>query len=152
MPIYLHEPQDIKNLSVIARNLDFFGHSECYIYDSYHILEDEYGASSRKIINRYGRGSFFKINFIKVDNPQQFLQTYSHRKLATHLGEQTRSVYEMDFVPTDLILFGNEQRGLPADILQYCDVNIAIPKQGSTQSLNLAITTGIILYELNRTH
>ena len=60
-----------------------------------------------------------------------------------------------DFRDGDVLLFGSESKGLPADILaRYAGRLISIPMPGGTvRSLNLATAVGIVLYEaLRQTH
>jgi TrmH family RNA methyltransferase len=45
-----------------------------------------------------------------------------------------------------LILMGNEQAGLPADLAAACDLTVKIPMRGRADSLNLAVATGIMIY------
>jgi TrmH family RNA methyltransferase len=45
-----------------------------------------------------------------------------------------------------LILMGNEQQGLTADMAALCDVNVKIPMRGRADSLNLSVATGIMIY------
>jgi len=49
-----------------------------------------------------------------------------------------------------LLLMGNEQQGLPPDLAGVCDRLCLIPMAGQADSLNLAIATGIMLFELRR--
>ena len=46
----------------------------------------------------------------------------------------------------NLILMGNEQQGLPAELANLCDVNVKIPMRGRADSLNLSIATGVMIY------
>jgi RNA methyltransferase, TrmH family len=50
-----------------------------------------------------------------------------------------------------LLLMGNEQAGLADELVEVCDELVKIPMAGTADSLNLAVSTGIMLYELNRT-
>jgi TrmH family RNA methyltransferase len=45
-----------------------------------------------------------------------------------------------------LILMGNEQQGLPADMATLCDINVKIPMRGRADSLNLSVATGVMIY------
>jgi RNA methyltransferase, TrmH family len=47
-----------------------------------------------------------------------------------------------------LLLMGNEQQGLPDDLSQSCDILCRIPMAGAADSLNLAVATGIMAYEI----
>jgi TrmH family RNA methyltransferase len=49
-----------------------------------------------------------------------------------------------------LLMMGNEQQGLPEALARSCDALIRIPQAGRADSLNLAVATGIMLYEIRR--
>jgi TrmH family RNA methyltransferase len=49
-----------------------------------------------------------------------------------------------------IVLMGNEQSGLPAEMEAACDTLVRLPMRGRADSLNLAIATGVILYDLWR--
>jgi len=62
-----------------------------------------------------------------------------------------RPYFQTDFKEGDFIFFGSETAGIPEDILnKYKDRNITIPMTEDGRSLNLAISTGIILYDAIR--
>jgi tRNA G18 (ribose-2'-O)-methylase SpoU len=46
------------------------------------------------------------------------------------------------------VLFGSEGHGLPAEIVRLCDRRVTIPMTGKTDSLNVGIAAGIVLYQL----
>ena len=62
-----------------------------------------------------------------------------------------RALWDADFAPGDVLLFGPESRGLPADLLardpERC---LRIPMRPGARSLNLATAAGIALYEALR--
>jgi len=49
-----------------------------------------------------------------------------------------------------LLLMGNEQQGLSEALTRSCDALLRIPQAGRADSLNLAVATGIVLYEIRR--
>lgn len=49
-----------------------------------------------------------------------------------------------------VLLMGNEQQGLPDALADACETLIRIPQAGRADSLNLAVATGVALYELRR--
>jgi RNA methyltransferase, TrmH family len=56
-------------------------------------------------------------------------------------------------IPIDrglVLLMGNEQSGLPEDMEEACDGLVRIPMRGRADSLNLAIATGVLLYDVWR--
>ena len=49
-----------------------------------------------------------------------------------------------------LLLMGNEQQGLPDSLAAACDHLCLIPMAGQADSLNLAVSTGIMAFEVRR--
>lgn len=49
-----------------------------------------------------------------------------------------------------LLLMGNEQQGLPDSLAAACDRLVLIPQVGRADSLNLAVATGVMLFEIRR--
>lgn len=50
------------------------------------------------------------------------------------------------YVRPALVLMGNEQQGLTAELAALCDVNVKIPMRGRADSLNLSVATGVMIY------
>lgn len=65
-----------------------------------------------------------------------------------------RSYAEVDYEPGDVLLFGPEPSGLPANVLDDPHVTdrLRIPMQPARRSLNLANATAIAVYEAWRQH
>lgn len=49
-----------------------------------------------------------------------------------------------------IVLMGNEQSGLPAHMEDACDLLVKLPMRGRADSLNLAVATAVMLYDLWR--
>ena len=49
-----------------------------------------------------------------------------------------------------LLMMGNEQQGLPDSLAAACDRLLIIPQAGRADSLNLAVATGVMLFEIRR--
>lgn len=49
-----------------------------------------------------------------------------------------------------VLLMGNEQSGLPADMESACDALVRIPMRGRADSLNLGVATAVLLYDVWR--
>ena len=48
---------------------------------------------------------------------------------------------------------GSERKGLSSDLQSICDAMVRIPMVGNSDSLNIAVATGILLYEVfNQRH
>jgi tRNA G18 (ribose-2'-O)-methylase SpoU len=48
------------------------------------------------------------------------------------------------------LIFGNEMRGISADVLSLCDASLEIPQSGIKHSLNVATSAGIVVWECYR--
>lgn len=48
------------------------------------------------------------------------------------------------------IIFGHEVHGVAQEVLDLCDHFVEIPQQGTKHSLNVAVSVGIVLWELYR--
>ena len=50
----------------------------------------------------------------------------------------------------DVIVFGSEGRGVRPEVLTIREEQVTIPQLGTTDSLNLAVSVGIVLFEFFR--
>ncbi len=48
------------------------------------------------------------------------------------------------------LIFGNEMRGVDAEVLKRCQKSLEIPQEGIKHSLNVATSAGIVLWECYR--
>jgi TrmH family RNA methyltransferase len=60
------------------------------------------------------------------------------------------SIYEVDWQPSRLLIFGSEAHGLEKDFLANVDEVVTIPMATPVESLNLAVSCGITLFEARR--
>ena len=97
-------------------------------------------------------GSIFAVPVAKagLDAFLTWRGSFSGLVVGTHLkgAVDYRSV---DFAGKPVLLvMGNEQQGLPEDLAANCDRLLRIPQAGRADSLNLAVATGVMLYEIRR--
>lgn len=59
-----------------------------------------------------------------------------------------RNIREMGTLHEGMIIIGNESKGISSDLLALASERITIPGNGSAESLNAAVATGIILSHL----
>ncbi len=65
-------------------------------------------------------------------------------------GGSQRSYLDLQWSEPSLIIFGSEGHGLPASVSGELDEFFQIPMQTTVESLNLAVSCGITLYEARR--
>jgi tRNA (cytidine/uridine-2'-O-)-methyltransferase len=59
-------------------------------------------------------------------------------------------LYDMAFEPDDVLMFGRESAGVPAEVAAYCAARVRIPIMASARSLNLSVSAGIAVAEALR--
>jgi RNA methyltransferase, TrmH family len=139
--VYLHEIQDPGNLGTILRTLAWFGNFRCLL------SPDSVDVHNGKVV-RASMGAIFHVP-VEFDVPIGALRERFARIAALDLDG--RPVAAADFRDFDCYLFGNEARGLPRDQTVALSAQpFTIPGSGAIESLNVAATVNICLYELNR--
>lgn len=96
-------------------------------------------------------GSFADMPVIRCDYAgfAAWKKKTSCRVIGTHLRTNT-DYRQGDYTIPMMLVMGSEQSGMSDDIASLCDQLVRIPMAGETESLNLAVSTGIMLYEMMR--
>jgi len=140
--IYLWEINDPGNLGTIFRTALWFGVRNILLSPG---SVDPYNPKAV----RGSMGALFELNvFNEVDLPtlSALVQKTSVRMLAADMsGVPPQGKMDGD---NWLMAFGSESHGLPDEILRKADSVFAIRKKGDGESLNLAISVGIMLNEI----
>ena len=70
------------------------------------------------------------------------------------LEQTAKSVLLNDYVfPHDVVLLlGDEQRGIPIELLPLVDQCVEVPQFGVTRSLNVHVTGALAIWEYTRQH
>ena len=143
--IVLVEPQIPPNTGSIAR---LCGATNTTL----HLVKPLGFSTSDKHLKRAGLDywRFVKINY--WDNFDSFLQDVPEERLYFFTTKVKRSYISAAFTPGDYLVFGKETKGLPEQTLKlYHDRCYTLPMANQNiRSLNLAMTTGIVLYEALR--
>lgn len=151
MEVFVHAPEQFENLCVLARTLEVFGFERCHVFDPRRLVRERYGKSYAQKLRTVSAGAFAKIRWLRIESdPVSFLRGYPGRRVATVPRKDATSLHRFQFKSSDLLLIGSEGRGLDPLILAQCDEQITIPQQGVTESLNVAVASGIFLGEFKR--
>jgi len=96
---------------------------------------------------RSSMGSFSAIHLSQMTNQQ--LLDWKNKHAMALIG--TDVVEAVDYRQADyskaIVVMGNEQKGLSAELKKHCTTRVKIPMPGGTESLNLSIATGLLLYQ-----
>lgn len=147
MYVFLDAPQHFEHVCVIARTLEALGVRRCFVYDPHRLIRPRYGKSRTRRLKKVSAGAFFRVAFERIEDPDVFLAAWPGRKVATVPDQDAAPLTSFVFLPNDVVVFGSEGRGIDPKLLARCDERVTIPQQGVTQSLNLAMAVGIVLFE-----
>ncbi len=102
-----------------------------------------------KAVRRAGLDYWHKLDLHVWENIEEFFKNNKITNNAYFATTKTnRPYFEANFKKDDYIFFGSETSGIPEEILAgHEKQNITIPMTKDGRSLNLAISTGIVLYE-----
>lgn len=106
-----------------------------------------------KAIAKTALGAEKMVRYSHVDDLMQYLAQQKQAgwlvaALEQHVDSKPIKTFRVD-QPTILIV-GNEVDGLDDAVLKMSDVVLEIPMHGPKESLNVAVATGVALYELTR--
>jgi 23S rRNA (guanosine2251-2'-O)-methyltransferase len=65
-------------------------------------------------------------------------------------GDAPRSMWEADLSGGLALVFGAEGKGLRPLVRRTCDDLVAIPLEGTVESLNVSVAAGVLMYEAKR--
>ncbi len=119
---------------------------------SLHLIKPIAFDIDEKAVRRAGLDYWDKLDLHVWESIDEFFDKNNITDNAHFATTKTDKPYfEAEFKDGDFIFFGSETAGIPMDILnKYKSQNITIPMTNEGRSLNLAISTGIILYDAIR--
>ncbi|WP_321778286.1 tRNA (cytidine(34)-2'-O)-methyltransferase [Sulfurimonas sp.] len=119
---------------------------------SLHLIKPIAFDIDEKAVRRAGLDYWDKLDLHVWESIDDFFDNNDIKNNAHFATTKTnRPYFEAEFKDGDFIFFGSETAGIPEEILnKYKEQNITIPMTNEGRSLNLAISTGIVLYDAIR--
>ena len=139
--VALDRVRDPGNLGTIMRSADAVGASGLILIGD---CTDPYSVEAV----RASMGAVFNIQIIACSESAflKFAASWQGRIVGTALSasiDYRKAAYKRPLI----MLMGNEQSGLTDNLMKACGQLIKLPMLGRSDSLNLAVATGIVLYE-----
>ncbi len=136
---------DVGNMGAILRSCEVLGVHGV-------IFPKRRSAPITSGVVRASAGAIFHLPVDRVSNLTTTLRAMKKEGLwivGTHLqGEQVP--YGVDLTLPLVLVMGSEEKGLSPLVRDTCDFLIRIPMKGKTASLNVAASTAVFLYEVQR--
>ena len=143
----LHEIADPGNLGTILRSIDAAGGTGLILVgnttDVTHPAALKASMGTAFTVPITAVPDFTTLQAWTKENGMQITATTAN---ADHI------YWEASYSRPSVLLMGNEQRGLPQQILDSANQTVTIPMNGQATSLNLSIATSLLLYEIARQH
>lgn len=140
----LEDIRDPGNFGTMIRTADWFGLDAILTIGG----ADPYQA---KVV-RSSMGSIFHLPIIQIEDVKtdlNKLKDYGFEIIVTRPELANDKQTKNNFLKTALV-FGNESRGTSSFIDQLADGSLSIPKYGQAESLNVAVSFGILLDRIKR--
>lgn len=140
----LYQPEIPQNTGNIGRTCVAVGARLWLIRPLGFRLDDRY-------LKRAGMDYWQHLDWEVVDTWDAVRQRLPEAQVWVLTKTASRLVWDAQFQPGDILLFGSESRGLPASILQQQpSQNVKLPMTELVRSLNLASTVNTVVYEAVR--
>jgi len=140
--VVLEEVKNTHNASAVVRSCDAAG----ILYVDIISADEEPFPVNEAISTRAEKWIQFQY-YTSASDCLNSLKKEGIKIAATHISEDSLPYTDLDYTQPMAIVFGNEAEGLSEEALALVDYKIKIPMIGMTQSLNLSVSVGIILYE-----
>jgi len=134
---------DVRNFGAICRSAEVLG-ANCVVIGekkSARINHDAYKTSS---------GAILRLPICREGNLSKVasnLQLSGFHVYASSLDSE-QFIDDIDFRGPSAVILGSEGEGVSEHLMKICDQNFKIPQVGQTDSLNVSVAAGVILYEI----
>ena len=143
--LILEHISDPGNLGTILRLSEASGVNAVFM------SKDTVDIYNPKVI-RSTMGAIFRLPFIYVDDLEELIIRLKSMNVEVYASSLKESkLYDEIWYGSNIaLIMGNESKGISDKLLSLSTQNIRIPMLGKTESLNVAIASAIILYEMFR--
>jgi RNA methyltransferase, TrmH family len=138
--LVLHDLRDPGNVGTIIRSADAAGVTAVVLSGQ---SVDPYNPKTL----RASAGSIFHLPVVVASIEDALTYFRGDAQLLATVVHDGRSLREVDFTTTSVVVIGNESDGLDASTIDRCDMTISIPMTGRSESLNAGVAASLIAFE-----
>lgn len=137
-----------QNSSAVIRSADCFG------YNTVFVIEDKYRFKVNKEIamgaQKWVNTEIFQAGIDGYDYAITAIKQRGYKLIAATPHVDGVSIEELDISQPTCIALGSERHGHNSKILEAADGYVAVPMEGFSESLNVSVTAGIMMYILKK--
>jgi TrmH family RNA methyltransferase len=94
-------------------------------------------------------GAIFSLELAQSDWDSFLIWEKKNQLTIVGTSDSAKTDYQkVEYRRPMILLMGSERHGLPEEMQAACDHVVFIPMEGRTDSLNLAVATGVMLYQI----
>lgn len=143
--VILDNVRSLNNIGSIFRTSDAFLIEKIYLCGIT-------ATPPHKDIHKTALGATDTVDWEYVENCTEVVAKLQDKGIQVVAVEQAENaVFLNDFQPnnntTYAFIFGNEVRGVSQKVVNQCDMVLEIPQYGTKHSLNIAVSTGVVLWD-----
>ena len=143
--LILDQVTDIRNFGAIART------AECMGVNGLIIPID----GSAQVNNDAIQTSMGALNHLPVCRAKKLQDTIVFLKnsgiqVVACSEKGNHPISRIDFSSPSAIILGSEEKGIRAELITLADAHASISMQGKISSLNVSVSTGMVLYEIHK--
>lgn len=143
MRIALYEPEIAGNVGAVLRLGACLGAGVDLIEPMGFVWDD-------KRVRRAAMDYIDHVEIVRHASFAAFRETIGSARLVLFTTKAEQSPYDFAFRPDDILLFGKESAGVPAEVAAACDARLRLPMRAGVRSMNLAMSAGLALGEALR--
>lgn len=157
--VVIEDPSEIRNIGTVIRNANALGAERVYIIDPRKKLPNDWADMRGEKALSSTSVSGVKWTFVKRFDSTEACLAHLERNgfvsivTSPHVKGRTNILLsDGDYTAHHklAVWFGNESRGISALAVEHSDMCVSVPMFGMIESLNLATSSGIVLYEVTR--
>ncbi len=146
MVLIMDEIQDTRNLGSCLRSASFFG------VNSVIIPKNNSANFLNPAVVETSTGGIYDLDLYKATNIATLQENLKKNGYwISGFSEHAEiSLEETQFTEKNVLILGNEEKGIRKLVEKNCDQVLKISKYGQTSSLNVAVATSIALFEVQK--
>jgi 23S rRNA (guanosine2251-2'-O)-methyltransferase len=116
------------------------------------IAPKDHACALTEVAVQTASGAAESVPYIMVTNLARTIETLQdHRFQVIGTADEAQvDLYELELAGPVAWVLGAEGRGLRRLVREHCDQIVGIPMRGQTESLNVSVAAGVVLYETLR--
>ena len=143
--VLLDNVRSLNNIGSVFRTCDAMGVKKVYLCGIT-------ATPPHREIRKTAIGASESIDWEYAENALEIIKKYKKLKYSLIAVEQTSKSISLENyshnMEETLLIFGNEIDGVSQNLIDQCDISLEIPQYGTKHSMNISVTTGMVLWTL----